>query len=94
MTTYARKVKQMEHVGVREFRDKATYYLKLGKPLAIERHGEVIGYYLPVRRKDPEEIKRRLEAFERALEQILKGAELTEEEFAELAERAPKAPAA
>lgn len=78
----------MEHVGVREFRDKATHYLKLGRPLAIERHGEVIGYYLPLRRKDPEEIRKRLEAFERALERLLKEAGLTEEEFAELAEKA------
>jgi len=45
---------RIEHVGVREFRDRATYYLKRGKPLAIERHGEVIGYFLPVRRRDPE----------------------------------------
>jgi hypothetical protein len=78
----------MKHVGVREFRDKATYYLKLGKPLAIERHGEVIGYYLPVRHKDPEEIKRRLLAFERALERFLREADLTEEAFVELAEKA------
>ena len=40
---------RIEHVGVREFRDRATYYLKQGKPLAIKRHGEVIGYFLPVR---------------------------------------------
>jgi len=51
---------RIEHVGVREFRDRATYYLKRGKPLAIERHGEVIGYFLPVRRRDPEEELARL----------------------------------
>jgi len=80
----------MKHIGVREFRDKATRYLKLGEPLAIERHGEVIGYYLPVREKDPEEVRRRLESFERALERFLEGAGLTEEEFAELVEQAGK----
>jgi len=77
---------KLEHVGVREFRDRATYYLKRGKPLAIERHGEVIGYFLPVRRKDPEEIRQRLEAFEQALERFLTEAELPEEEFARLVE--------
>jgi len=80
---------KLEHVGVREFRDRATYYLKRGKPLAIERHGEVIGYFLPVRRKDPEEIRQRLEAFEQALERFLEGAGLSEEELARLVERAP-----
>jgi len=80
---------EMKHVGVREFRDKATHYLKLGEPLAIERHGEVIGYYLPVR-KDPEEVRRKLEAFERALERFLEEGGLTEEEFVELIEKAGK----
>ena len=80
---------KIEHIGVREFRDRATYYLKRGKPLAIERHGEVIGYFLPVRRRDPEEIRQRLEAFEQALERFLAEAELSEEEFARLVEQAP-----
>lgn len=78
----------MKHVGVREFRNQATRYLKLGEPLAIERHGEVLGYYLPVQRRDPEAVRKRLEAFERALERILKDAGLTEEEFAERVEKA------
>jgi len=38
----------MEHVGVRDFRDRATRYLKGGDPLAIERHGEVIRAASPV----------------------------------------------
>ena len=80
---------RIEHVGVREFRDRATYYLRRGRPLAIERHGEVIGYFLPVRRKDPEEIRKRLEAFEQALERFLSEAELPEEEFARLVEQVP-----
>ena len=78
---------RIEHVGVREFRDRATYYLRRGRPLAIERHGEVIGYFLPVRRKDPEEIRKRLEAFEQALERFLTETELPEEEFARLVEQ-------
>ena len=80
---------KFKHVGVREFRDRATYYLKQGQPLAIERHGEVIGYFLPVRRRDPEEIRKRLEAFEHALERFLAEAELPEDEFARLVEQAP-----
>lgn len=78
----------MEHVGVRDFRDRATRYLKGEEPLAIERHGEVIGYYLPVHRKDPDEVRRRLEAFETALERVLDERELTEDDLAELIERA------
>jgi hypothetical protein len=38
-------------VGMREFRDKlATYLLESETPLAITRHGDTIGYFLPARR--------------------------------------------
>ena len=41
-----------QSVGIREFRDKlATYLLTADKPLAITRHGDTIGFYLPRKRK-------------------------------------------
>lgn len=44
-----------QSVGIREFRDKlATYLLTADKPLAITRHGDTIGYYLPRKRKTTE----------------------------------------
>lgn len=36
-------------VGTREFREQLSAYLESDSPVAITRHGEVIGYYLPVR---------------------------------------------
>ncbi len=45
-------------VGIREFREKlATYVLGAEAPLAITRHGDTIGYFLPARRKRTEEEK-------------------------------------
>ena len=42
-------------VGIREFREKlASYLLESDKPLAITRHGDTVGYYLPARRKRSE----------------------------------------
>jgi PHD/YefM family antitoxin component YafN of YafNO toxin-antitoxin module len=39
-------------VGMREFRDKlATYLLETDTPVAITRHGDTVGYYIPARRK-------------------------------------------
>jgi PHD/YefM family antitoxin component YafN of YafNO toxin-antitoxin module len=39
-------------VGMREFRDKlATYLLESETPVAITRHGDTIGYFIPARRK-------------------------------------------
>ena len=38
--------------GMREFRDKlATYFLESEAPVAITRHGDTVGYYIPDRRK-------------------------------------------
>jgi PHD/YefM family antitoxin component YafN of YafNO toxin-antitoxin module len=39
-------------VGIREFRDNlATYLLESSAPVAITRHGDTVGYYIPARRK-------------------------------------------
>jgi PHD/YefM family antitoxin component YafN of YafNO toxin-antitoxin module len=39
-------------VGIREFRDKlATYVLESDAPVAITRHGDTVGYFLPARRR-------------------------------------------
>lgn len=39
-------------VGIREFRSQLPHYLlEVGKPVAITRHGETIGYYIPSREK-------------------------------------------
>jgi PHD/YefM family antitoxin component YafN of YafNO toxin-antitoxin module len=39
-------------VGIREFRDNlANYLLESDAPVAITRHGDTVGYYIPARRK-------------------------------------------
>ena len=38
-------------VGIREFREKLAGYLESGTPLAIMRHGETLGYYIPARKR-------------------------------------------
>ncbi len=42
----------MRTVGVREFRDQATSLMAAGETLAIERHGEPIGFFVPIEAKD------------------------------------------
>ncbi len=38
-------------VGIREFREKlSTFLLESDEPVAITRHGDTVGYYLPARR--------------------------------------------
>lgn len=38
----------MKSVGVREFRDRATSMVGSGETLVIERHGEPIGFFVPI----------------------------------------------
>lgn len=39
----------MRHVGVKKFRDNATQFFGDAEPIAIERHGRLIGFYIPVK---------------------------------------------
>jgi len=36
-----------QKVGIREFREKLTTFLEASGPVAITRHGETVGYYIP-----------------------------------------------
>jgi len=39
-------------IGIREFWDNlASYLLETEVPVAITRHGDTVGYYIPARRK-------------------------------------------
>lgn len=75
---------ETQKVGIREFRDKlATYLLESDRALAITRHGDTIGYYLPARRKRSEaEIEALRQAGER-MEKMMKAAGVTEDEIIE-----------
>ena len=42
----------MRSVGVREFRDQATSMMSSGETLVIERHGEPIGFFVPISAND------------------------------------------
>ena len=37
-------------VGMREFRENLAGYLEAGTPLAIIRHGETLGFYIPAQK--------------------------------------------
>ena len=38
-------------VGMREFREKLAGYLESGTPLAIMRHGQTLGFYIPAQKR-------------------------------------------
>ena len=42
----------MRAIGVREFRDQASSIFARGETLVIERHGEPVGFFVPITAKD------------------------------------------
>jgi antitoxin (DNA-binding transcriptional repressor) of toxin-antitoxin stability system len=73
----------MRSVGVREFRDHATTYLSGPEPVAVSKHGHVIGFYIPLER-DEAESRRAVARLGEAVEQVLKETGMSEDELAGL----------
>lgn len=69
----------LEKVGICEFRDHLAKYLKATSPIAIIRHGQTVGYFLPAQ---PEPAEAEIEGLKRAalkLDALLQEKGLTEE---------------
>lgn len=68
-------------VGMREFRDKfATYLLESDSPVAITRHGETVGYFIPARRKRSEADRDALRKAAIRWQEVLDGGGISEDE--------------
>ena len=68
-------------VGMREFRDKlATYLLESETPVAITRHGDTVGYFIPARRKRSVAEKEALREAATRWQEILDAEGITEDE--------------
>jgi antitoxin (DNA-binding transcriptional repressor) of toxin-antitoxin stability system len=71
-------------VGIREFRDNlATYILEADKPIAITRHGDTVGLFIPTRRKRTEADRIALREAAEAWHSSLAAAGITEDEALE-----------
>lgn len=75
---------ETQRIGIREFRDKlATYLLESQAPLAITRHGDTVGYYIPTRRKRTDAEKAAFHDAAASWQQILDAAGVSEDEVIE-----------
>ena len=69
-------------IGIREFREKlASYLLESESPLAITRHGDTVGYYIPARRKRSEADRAALREAAARLQEMLSAAGISEDEI-------------
>ncbi len=73
----------LKHVGVREFRDHATSYLSGSDPVAVSKHGRVIGFYVPLAR-DENEVARAITRLNETVGQVLADSGMSEDELAAL----------
>jgi hypothetical protein len=73
----------MISVGVREFRDRATAYLSGTDPVAVSKHGHVIGFYIPLERNE-DDVRAAVGKLGAAVQQVLQQTGMSEEELANL----------
>lgn len=80
----------MRTVGVREFRDQATSMMGSGETLVIERHGEPIGFFVPVTAKDRKAGREVLGRLGAAVDALVSATGLDEDELVDQLDRAPR----
>jgi antitoxin (DNA-binding transcriptional repressor) of toxin-antitoxin stability system len=68
-------------IGIREFRENLADYLESGKPLAITRHGETLGFYIPAQKRDRNAELQAFRAAARELDAMIATWGATEEEL-------------
>lgn len=71
----------MRAIGVREFRDQATTLLAAGETLMIERHGEPVGFFVPIAAKDRPQGREALGRLGDVVADVLARAEVDEDEL-------------
>jgi antitoxin (DNA-binding transcriptional repressor) of toxin-antitoxin stability system len=71
----------MVKVGIREFRGKLASFLETGTPVAVTRHGETIGFYVPAQTKPKTESLEALRAAATQLDAVIAAAGVTAEDL-------------
>ena len=74
----------MKWVGVRTFRDHAMQDTVGDEVLASERHGQPIGFYIPIAASPQETFKQALERLQQTLEPVIAETGLSEMELSRL----------
>jgi antitoxin (DNA-binding transcriptional repressor) of toxin-antitoxin stability system len=68
-------------VGIRELRENLAGYLESGKPLAITKHGETLGFYIPAQRRNRQAELKAMKAAAKELDEMIASWGATEDEL-------------
>lgn len=72
---------QTQKIGVREFRENLANYLESNSPLAITRHGETLGFYIPAKKRSRKAELAAMRAAAKELDEMIASWGATEEEL-------------
>lgn len=70
-------------IGIREFRENLAGYLESDRPLAITRHGETLGFYIPAQRRNRKVELEAMHAAAKDLDDMIASWGATEDELME-----------
>jgi antitoxin (DNA-binding transcriptional repressor) of toxin-antitoxin stability system len=70
-------------VGIREFRDNLASYLESNTPVAITRHGETLGFYIPAHKRDRRAELKTMRAAAKELDEMITSWGATEDQLLE-----------
>jgi antitoxin (DNA-binding transcriptional repressor) of toxin-antitoxin stability system len=73
----------LEKIGIREFRNNLAKYLTANKPVAVMRHGQTVGYFLPIHKKPEQAELESLKLAAAKLDELLESSGVTEDELIE-----------
>lgn len=71
----------VQKIGIREFRKNLATYLAATEPLAVTRHGETIGYFLPTRHKPEQAELESLKTAAAKLDELMIASGIEEDEL-------------
>ena len=70
-------------VGMREFRENLAGYLESGTPLAMMRHGETLGFYMPAQKRSRKAELQAMRAAAQDLDKMIADCGASEDELME-----------
>ena len=81
----------LEKIGMREFRDNLAKYLNSDRPIAVMRHGQTVGYFLPTQQQPADAELEGLKRASAKLDALLQATGISEDlllaEFRQLREQ-------
>jgi antitoxin (DNA-binding transcriptional repressor) of toxin-antitoxin stability system len=73
----------LQKIGIREFRNNLAKYLSANEPVAVMRHGQTVGYFLPTHKKPEQAELESLKMAAAKLDELMASSGITEDELIE-----------